>query len=298
MLRLLLLALLALAPLPAVASTVRVVATVPSLAAIVQEVGGAEVKVTSLSLHTQDPHWVDARPNLALELSRADLLLAVGLDLEIGWLPVLQEGSRNPKIQTGAQGWLDVSTFVNVLDVPTTKIERSEGDLHPGGNPHYLHDPRAAESIAYGIARKLGELDPEHANYFNARAQAFAVHLGEHLSDWEHRLRPLHDRKLVAYHKSWPYLQDWLHFDIVEYIEPKPGIPPNPAHVARVLSTMRQQEVGMIIQMAYYNDGTVQQVSERTGARVVRIPGGVDYTGGQTYFQHMEEIVALLEGAM
>lgn len=277
------------------AAKVRVVASVPTLAAIAREVGGDEVKVESLSLHTQDPHWVDARPNLALALSRADVLLVVGLDLEVGWLPVLQEGSRNPKIQTGAKGYVDVSRFVNLLEVPQGRVDRSEGDVHPGGNPHYLHDPRAAESVAYGIARSLGEADPAHANYYMARAQAFAVHLGEHLAEWEGRLKPLHGRKVVAYHKSWPYLADWLHFDIIEHVEPKPGIPPNPGHVAKVLSAMRDQDVGFVVQMAYYTDATVDQLAERSGAKVVKLPGGADFAGGQDYFDHIEDIVKRLE---
>lgn len=291
-LALLLLALLAL-PSPA-AAKLRVVATVPSLAAVARDIAGEDAEVKALVLPTQDPHWVDARPNLALELSRADLLLIVGLELEVGWLPNLQTGSRNAAIQKGGKGYLDVSQFVNLREAPTAPVDRSQGDIHPGGNPHFLHDPRSVEAIAYGIARRMGELDPEHAAGYLTRAQTLAVTLARKIPEWEARLAPLRGMKLVAYHKSWPYAEAWLGFEIVEYVEPKPGIPPNPAHVAQVLGAMRRHGVPAIIEEAYYSDATVEQISERTGARILRIPGGVHFVEGETYVEHMEEFVGLL----
>lgn len=284
-----------LALLPARAA-LRVVASVPTLAAIAQEVGGAEVKVTPLSTASQDPHWVDARPNLALALSKADLLIVVGLDLEVGWLPALQTGSRNPAVQLGARGYLDSSRFVNLLEIPAGRVDRSEGDIHPGGNPHYLHDPRSYGPVAYGIAQRMGELDPPNAAAYMARAQAFAVAIGERIPAWEARLACLRGARLVGYHKSWPYLADWLGLEMVEHVEPKPGIPPNPAHVARVIEAMQRHGVPAIIEMAYTTDATVDQISRQTGAKVIRLPAGVHVEKGETVVQHMDEIVQLLAG--
>jgi len=272
----------------------RVVASVPTLAAIAQEVGGEQVKVTSLSMAAQDPHWVDARPNLALALSKADLLIIVGLDLEIGWLPALQTGSRNAAVQTGGRGYLDTSRFVNLLEIPTGKLDRSEGDVHPGGNPHFLHDPRSIAPVAYGIAARMGELDPANAAAYTARAQALAVQAAERIAAWEAQLACLRGARFVGYHKSWPYLADWLGLEIVEHVEPKPGIPPNPAHIAHVVEAMERHGVPAIIEMAYTTDATVDQISARTGAKVLRIPGGVHVERKETVLTHMEEIVALL----
>lgn len=274
---------------------VNVVATVPSLAALARDVGGQHVKVTSLALPTQDPHFVDAKPNLALDLNKADLLLAVGLELEVGWLPVLQTGARNPKIQAGSNGYLDCSTLVTRLDVPQQAVDRSQGDVHAGGNPHYLYDPRAAASVAKGIAARLGDIDPGHRADYQANLEALTKRLDGARAGWEQRLGKLKGAPVIAYHKSWVYLTSWLGLKEVEYIEPKPGIPPNPAHVARVLVAARQNNVKAILQESYYPDQTAKLISEKSGAKLVVLPGGADFRGGQSYVDHMEQMVSLLE---
>lgn len=278
-------------------ATLKVVTTTSDLAAIAQEVGQDRIKVTALALASQDPHFVDARPNLALQLSKADLLLVVGLDLEIGWLPVLQSGSRNPAIQKGSKGYLDCSTLVRLLEVPTTQIDRSMGDIHPGGNPHYLYDPRNAVSLSLGLARKFGELDPHNAAAYTAAAQDFIRRLGEARTGWEAALAPLKGAPTVGFHKSFPYLADWVGLDMIEHIEPKPGIPPAPSHVAHVLDVMRQRNVKLIIQEAYYGDPTGKDLGGRTGAHLALIPGGTDFAGGETFIQHTQKVVdTLLKG--
>lgn len=291
--RMLWILLLSLLPLPALAG-VKVVTTVPDLAAITAAVGGDHVDITALSLPTQDPHFVDARPNLALSLSRADLLVAVGLDLEIGWLPVLQQGARNADVQVGGRGYLDCSQFVQRLEVPGADLSRAHGDVHPGGNPHYLIDPRAALAVATGITTRLVELDPKHAADYTARLTAFQAELIAAQAGWSEKLGGLSAHPLVAYHRSWPYLADWAGFSITAYIEPKPGIPPSPAHLAGVLSTIEREGVTAILQESYYPSGTAQQVADRSGARLVVLPGGTDFVGGQSYIAHIDEIVSLL----
>lgn len=290
----LLASLLCLLALPARAE-VRVVATVPDLAALAKAVGGDKVSVQSLALPTQDPHFVDAKPNLVLQLNRADLLLALGLQMEGGWLPVLQTGARNPKILTGGSGFLDASTLVKLLDVPTAAVSRSQGDVHAGGNPHYLYDPRAALRVARGIAARLAQLDPENAKAYEANLARFTQELETARAGWEQRLAGLKGAPVVAFHKSLAYLADWTGFEPVAYLEPKPGIPPNPGHVAQVLAIAKQRGVKMILQESYYPDATARLVAEKVGASVLIVPSGPDVRSGQGYFAWMDGIVAMLE---
>jgi zinc/manganese transport system substrate-binding protein len=273
---------------------VKIVATVPDLAALAKEVGGDNVEVTSLALPTQDPHFVDAKPSLALKLSQADLLLSVGLDLEIGWLPTLVTGARNAKIQPGASGYLDCSTAVGVLETPTEKIDRSQGDIHPGGNPHYLYDPRRAGLVAAAIAGKLEELDPKNADTYRKNYQDFQKRLDAARRDWEKRLAPYKGMAVVTYHKSWSYFVDWLGFDLVDTLEPKPGIPPTSQHIAHVLGSGRKRGVKVILQEEYYPDQTAQLVAGKMPARLVKLPGGADFGGGETYIARMNRTVDLL----
>jgi zinc/manganese transport system substrate-binding protein len=272
-----------------------VVTTTSDLGALVRAVGGNKAAVTTLALPTQDPHFVDAKPNLALALNRADLLVAVGLELEVGWLPTLQLGARNSKIQTGNPGYLEASQFVKLLEVPTAAVDRSQGDVHPGGNPHFLYDPRAALLVARGIAARLEQLDPKNAATYQANLQAFTTELEGARAGWEKRLAGLKGAPVIAYHRTTAYLGDWLGFKTITFLEPKPGIPPNPAHVAKVLALGRQQKARMILQEVYYPDTTARLVSSKVPAPLVVIPGGTDFRAGQTYVQHMEQLVARLE---
>lgn len=294
--------LLVLAVLVGFAGTARaelsVVATTPSLAAVAHAIGGAHVRVTSLALPTQDPHFVDARPNLALELSKADLLLVVGLELEVGWLPTLQTASRNPAIQRGGSGYLDASSLVPLLDVATGKVDRSQGDVHPGGNPHYLIDPRRAAKVAVGIAARLGELDPSHRQAYSANAKSFVDKLTKWQRHWEGQLAPLKGRKVVAYHQSLTYLADWLGFQVVIHLEPKPGIPPNPGHVARVIDVAKKNQVTLMVQESYFPTKTSELVVQKLGARLAVLPGGANFHGGESYLGFMDQCVQRLRAAV
>lgn len=272
-----------------------VVTTIPDLAAIAREIGGSEVKVTSLSLHTQDPHFVDARPSLTLALSKADLLVAVGLELEVGWLPTLQTGGRNARVQRGGQGYLECAQFVELVDVPRGPVDRSMGDIHPGGNPHFLYDPRGARACARAMADKMAALDPGHAKAYRAGFEAFAKRLDERRADWEKRLAPYRGTPVITYHKSWIYLTRWLGLDEVATLEPKPGIAPSPRHVAQVIRLAQQKKVRILVQEAYYPSKTGELVAKKIGARLVNVPGGADVRSGQSYLDRMEQMVSLLE---
>lgn len=280
------------ASLPAHAE-LRVVASVPDLAALARPIVGDRGEVVALSLGTQDPHFVDARPSLALALSRADLLLVVGLDLEVGWLPKLQVGARNAKILSGASGFLDCSTVVQRLEVPTEKVDRSMGDIHPGGNPHYLYDPRQALRVIDAIGERLAQLDPEGAAGYRARAAAERAALGARITTWQARLAPLKGTQVVGYHRSLAYLADWTGLVVIDHVEPKPGIPPNPGHVAALIAKMRQARVQVVLQEAHHPRTTTELLASKTGARLVVFPGGA--ADGQSYADRVEALVRQLE---
>lgn len=273
-------------------AALRVVATVPDLGALAREVGGTDATVSVLAQPGQDPHFVDAKPSLALDLSRADLLLRVGLELETGWLPVLVTGSRNARIQEGAAGSLDCSTLVRVLDVPTGPVDRARGDVHPGGNPHYLYDPRNGLAVARGVTDRMASLDPGHAEGYRARLATLEARLAVSLRAWETRAAGLRGVPVVAYHRSLAYLVDWLGLQVLAELEPKPGIPPTPAHVATVLGRATQGGARMVVQEAYYPTSSSRPVAEKAGIPLVILPGGASTT--QTYDQRVEDLVAAL----
>jgi zinc/manganese transport system substrate-binding protein len=279
-------------------AALNVVTTVPDLAALTKAVGGKHVEVQSLALGSQDPHFVDAKPNLALALNRADLLIALGLDMEIGWLPTLQLGARNPKIQVGGTGYINASQFPRVLEIPPGRVDRSMGDVHPGGNPHYLYDPRQAILVAKGISERLTQLDPKNAADYRANLAKFTEELEKARADWEKRLAALRGAPVIAYHRTTAYLADWLGFDTIAFLEPKPGIPPNPAHVAGVLAQGRQRKARIVLVESYYPETTAKLVASKIPAPVVILHGGTDFRSGETYIQHINETVTRLEKAL
>lgn len=279
---------------------VRVVATLPTLAAIAREVGGQDVDVTSLAYPTQDAHFVDARPHLVLQLNKADMLIVNGSNLEIGWLPVLLTGARNSQIQAGGRGYLDASTLVPLKEIPHGQVDRSKGDIHPGGNPHYLTDPRNGGKVAVGIARKLGEIDPANRSAYLRRAQALDQKAAA-LADRERKrflAIPAERRHVVTYHQSWVYFLDWLGLEEIGTIEPKPGIPPDPPHVSRLLSHMRKVHADAILQEAYYSSRIGKLLSEKAGVPLVVLPGGADFERGQTYQAYLEALTGKVYAAI
>jgi zinc/manganese transport system substrate-binding protein len=276
----------------------RIVASTADLAAVAKQIGGKHVKVTALALHTQDPHFVDARPHLALELAKADLLLVLGLGMESGWLPTLITGSRNRDILPGASGHLNCSQFITPLDVLPGKPDRSQGDIHPGGSPHYMADPRRAAKVAQGIAKRMAQLDPDNAKSYEQNVKDFVTKLEKWRKHWEQRLASLKGKKLVAYHKSFTYLADWLGFELAIHVEPKPGVPPNPGHVARVIAVAREGQVRVILQESFYPDSTSKLIAKKSGAKLVAIAGAPNYRGGQSYVGYVNDVVGRIERAL
>jgi zinc/manganese transport system substrate-binding protein len=281
-------ALLGAVPAPS-AARVRVVATLPDLAAIAAEVGGDKVEVVALADPAEDPHYVDPKPSLLLPLSRAGLLVVNGLDLEAGWLPALQAAARNPAIQTGASGYLDASVGVRLLDVPQGKIDRAQGDIHPGGNPHYIHDPRSAVVVARALAQRLSALDSPNAGFYQARATAFAREVAAFAEATRARFAALPEakRRIIGYHRSLTYLEDWLGLSEQATIEPLPGIAPSPGHVAQVLATMRATGARVIVQEEYYRRNTSETLARLSQSEMVLLHGGTRFQKGERYVDHV-----------
>jgi zinc/manganese transport system substrate-binding protein len=281
------------------AEPLRIVATVPTLAAIVHEVGGSHVDVTALASPRQDPHFVDARPDFVLRLNRAQLVVLQGLQLEQGWLPALLLQARNPALQPGAAGHFDAAQVIAPLNVPRT-ADRSQGDIHPGGNPHYLCDPRQGALVATALAVKLGQLDPSHAALFSANAHALAARLNSFAAAQTARFAqlPPERRAVVAYHDSWPYLLRWLALRQVATLEPKPGIPPDPAHVAAVVKLAKTNGSKALLQEEFYPHATARTVAQLAQAKLVIAAGGVRFDGGQRYDGWLQALADELYGAL
>ncbi|HEX3694972.1 MAG TPA: metal ABC transporter substrate-binding protein [Polyangia bacterium] len=283
-------------PRDAAAGKLRVVATVGDLGALAREVLGDAGDVVVLAKPTQDPHFVDARPNLVLELNRADALVSMGLDYEVGWLPVLVRGSRNARIQVGGPGSIVASTMVPVLEVPRERIDRSMGDIHPGGNPHFTMDPRNGARVAQGLAARFAALAPDATAKFQQNAAAFVQALGAREKQWEALLGGARGTPVVTYHKSFIYLTSWLGLTEVGSIEPKPGIPPNAAHVAELIGEMRARGVKVILQERWYPSSVAESIASQTGAKLVLIAGMTADNG--RYADHIDEVVRAIAAVL
>jgi len=258
-----------LAPASAEAKKLKVVTSLTDLASLTQEVGGDKVDVEALAKGYQDPHFVEPKPSFLLKLRNADLLISVGLDLEIGWLPPLITQSGNGKIQPGANGYLDASQFAEILEVPQGKLTRAEGDVHPMGNPHYWLDPDNGRRIAKGIAAKLSEMDPADAAYFQDRQKDFEKRLAEAELKWGAQMAPYRGRKIVTYHRSWPNFAKHFGLDVVGYIEPRPGIPPTPSHTIDLVNMMKRDGIKVQLIEPYFDLKTPNSIASMTSGKVV-----------------------------
>ncbi len=267
-------------PAGAAAKKLKVVASLPDFASLARYVCQDHCDVSSIALGVQDPHYLEAKPSYQVRLSRADLLIYNGMELEIGWLPLLVQGSRNPDIIAGAKGELNASNaLANVLEVPSGELDRSMGDVHPFGNPHYMVDPRNGVLVARLIRDKLKLLDPANAADYDANCAAFETMLNGKIKGWEQEAAPLKGLKIVEYHKEWEYLADWLDLDIVGQVEDKPGVPPSPRHRAELVNMMRRQKIKVLI-TANWDPGISisRRVAQETGAACVNLPAA---TGGE-----------------
>jgi ABC-type Zn uptake system ZnuABC Zn-binding protein ZnuA len=276
-------------------AAVKVITSTQDLAALVSEVGGDKVVVESLARGYQDPHQVEAKPSFVIKLHSADLLVVVGRELEVAWLPPLITQSRNAKIQPGNSGYLDASRTVRILDLPAGQITRAMGDVHPQGNPHYWLDPTNGRRMAKAIQDKLTEFSPSDAAYFAQRYADFDRRLAEAESRWKTTLAPFKGTKVVTYHRSWSNFAEAFGLDVVGYVEPKPGIPPSPAHQLALSVEMKRQNIKIIIVEPYFDLKTPNAIARDTGAKVLVVPpsvGGVKEAGD--YIRLFDYDVSLL----
>jgi zinc/manganese transport system substrate-binding protein len=279
-------------------AALHVVSSIPTLGSLAKEVGGDRIEVESLGKGYQDPHFIEPKPNLMLVLNRADLLLHVGLELEIGWLPPLVLGSRNPKIQPGDLGNLDCSRAIPVLDIPTTKVDRSMGDIHPQGNPHYWLPPGNAKIIAREIAQRLEQLDPEGRAEYEKNLAAFNARVDAKLKEWSPMVARLKGIKVATYHKSWSYVSQWLGLEEIGYVEPKPGIPPDPQHLARLIAVMKQEGAKLLLVEDFYNKSVASLVAQKAGAKLLTLPTDVGATPEiKDWFTLVDHVVKALAAA-
>jgi zinc/manganese transport system substrate-binding protein len=278
---------------------VKVITTTADLAAIAGEIGGDRITVESLARGYQDPHFVEAKPSFILKLQKADLLVAVGRELEIGWLPPLIQQSRNSKIQPGAQGYLDASEKARILDIPTGQITRAMGDVHPLGNPHYWLDPENGKRVAQAVADKLSELRPNDRSYYAMRLADFTSRLDTAEKRWLGMMAPYKGTKVVTYHNSFPNFAERFGLSIVGFVEPRPGIPPTPQHTLDLINEMKQQNIKLVLVEPYFDLKTPNSIGRATGAEVLVMPpsvGGVKEV--MDYFKLFDYDINLLVEAI
>jgi ABC-type Zn uptake system ZnuABC Zn-binding protein ZnuA len=276
------------------AQPVPVVTTTTDIAAIVKAIGGDHVAVESIAKGYQDPHFVEAKPSFVRVVNRARMLFNVGLELEVGWLPLLIQGARNPSLMV-----VDLSQGVSVLEKPSGPVSRAQGDVHPLGNPHYWLDPRNGVIMARRIAQQLKTIEPGDSAYFDQNFTAFESDLTNRRKRWEEQMAPFRGAELVTYHKEWEYLVKWLSLNVLGYVEDKPGIPPTPRHLEELVQTMQQRKVKALLASNYTNPNVPKSIADKTSAKLVMLASSV---GGEesirNYGDLFEAIVGKLAGAL
>jgi ABC-type Zn uptake system ZnuABC Zn-binding protein ZnuA len=280
------------------AAQIRVVATTPDLASLAKEIGGDKVSVVALAKPTEDPHYVDAKPSHIVTLNRAEALIEGGAELELGWLPPLLENSRNSKISAGAPGRIVASDGVKMLEIPTS-FDRSKGDVHSLGNPHFMIDPVTVRIIARNIASHFAQIDPKNAATYNGNLTRFNTRLDAKYAAWQKELAPYRGARIVTYHKDFVYLADRFGLTVVDELEPKPGISPSPAHLAQVIGKMKATNARVILVQPFQNRKTAETVARQTGATVLDVPqqpGAAPNTN--SYFDMMDSLVHTLAGGL
>ena len=280
------------------ASKINVITATQDLASLAAEVGGDRITVEAIAKGYQDPHFVEPKPSFLLKLQKADLLVVVGLQLEIGWLPPLITQSGNAKIQTGNPGYLDMSQFCEILEIPTTQVTRAMGDVHPLGNPHYWLNPENGRRIAKALQNKFSEMRVADAAYFAGRYADFDKRLTEAEKRWDAEMAPYRGRKVITYHRSWPNFCERFGLVVVDYVEPKPGIPPTPAHTLEVINTMKRENIKLVLVEPYFDLRTPNSIASATGGTVlVLLPsvGGVKEV--TDYFKLFDYDINLLVNA-
>ncbi|HEV8271025.1 MAG TPA: metal ABC transporter substrate-binding protein [Chitinophagaceae bacterium] len=256
------------------AGTIQIVTTTTDMKSIAEIIGGNKVSVSSIATGYQNPHFVDPKPSYIISLTKANLFVTVGLDLETGWSPQLLSSSRNTKIQKGAAGYVDASEGVNLLQVPTS-ANRAEGDIHIYGNPHYWLDPINGKTIARNIANGLERVDPANKSFYEANLVAFNNKIDTKLKEWQGKMAPYKGSKIIAYHNEWVYFETRFGLQIVDFMEPKPGIPPTPSQLVKVIKEVTTNKIKVIVSSPYFTTSSSDVVSKQTGAKELTLATSV-----------------------
>ncbi|MDE0021185.1 MAG: metal ABC transporter substrate-binding protein [Candidatus Poribacteria bacterium] len=282
------------------ACALRIVATTPDLAAVAKEIAGEDVDVHAIVKGTQDPHYVEAKPSYIRRVNRADILIYTGMELEVGWLPLLIEGARNRHMTPGSRRLINASEAVKEkLEVPEEELQRSDGDIHAEGNPHYMLDPRNGILVAELLAERFSEIDPERKEQYEANLKAFQTAYKERIKDWEERLKAWKGVKIVAYHRTWAYASNWLGFEVIGHVEEKPGIPPGPRHLANLIAQIRSEKAVAVVASSHFSPKIPQATASRAGVKYIPLPQTVGaYKEVKTYADMFEKIAVELEKAM
>ncbi|MDP2314771.1 MAG: metal ABC transporter substrate-binding protein [Pseudomonadota bacterium] len=284
------------APLTAHAA-LKVVTTTQDLAAITQDIGGANVEVSYIARGDLDPHFVDAKPSYMVKLASANLVECVGMDLEVGWLPSLITGARNPRIQPGTPGYLDVSVGIKAIEVPSGTIDRSRGDLHAAGNPHYWLDPENGRGMARTIQARLAQLDPAHAADYQKNLAAFETRLAAKQAEWTAKMAPLRGTAVVGYHSTFDYFIARYGLNLVGFVEPKPGIPPTPSHTLELAGKAKAAGVRFVFIEPFHSANDALPIANAAGAKVLPLPSSVGAEADiATYFDLFDHLVRALTG--
>jgi zinc/manganese transport system substrate-binding protein len=279
----------------------RVISSLQDFASIAQSIGGDRVETFALAKGYQDPHFVDAKPSFVLQLSRADLLIVAGLELEIGYLPPLIDQSRNDKIHPGNPGYLDASVGCDILQRPTTQVTRAMGDVHPYGNPHYWIEPENGRVIARAIAARLSQLDPAGSAVYQKNLAAFETRLTQKEAEWTAKMAPYAGTKIITFHDSWPNFAKAFKLVIAGHVEPKPGIPPSPTHTLEIINLIQAQKIPVILVEPYFDRKTPDSIASKTGVSVVTFYPSVGGTPAiKDYFSlfdaNIDAFVAAVKG--
>ncbi len=279
-------------------SQLKIVTTIPDLKSIAEFIGGDRVDAFSIATGYQNPHFVDPKPSYILKLAKADMFITVGLDLEIGWVPPLLNSARNAKIQKGGEGYIDASVNVPLLQTPSS-VNRGEGDIHIYGNPHYWLDPKNGKIIAQNIYNALAHLDPEHQTQFQSNLKKFNETTDAKIKEWESTLNRFKNTKVIVYHNEWPYFEQRFGLKIVDFLEPKPGIPPTPSQLAKIINIMKRENIKIIINSPYFTAESADLVARNSGGKVVTLATSVGaYSAIKTYFDLFDYNVSQLVSAL
>ena len=279
-------------------SQLKIVTTIPDLKSIAESIGGVHVDVFSIATGYQNPHFVDPKPSYILKLSKADMFVTVGLDLETGWVPPLLNSARNAKIQKGGEGYVDASANIPLLQIPSS-VNRAEGDIHIYGNPHYWLDPVNGKIIAQTICTALMRADPDHANEFQSNVKKFIAAIDAKTKEWESKFANHKNTKVIAYHNEWPYFEKHFGLKIVDFLEPKPGIPPTPSQLSKIINIMKREHIKIIINSPYFTSESAELVARNTGGTVVTLATSVGaYPSISTYTDLFDYNLAQIVSAL